>query len=190
MVTFMFYSCQTDKKPIVEALTAEEKEIYILKGKAIADLTQKALGQNLMKAMAEGGPVHALTYCNVAAIPLTDSLSKKHGVEIHRISDQYRNTQNKPDKQASEMLEYYQKINADNETLEHLVKKMDDGSVHFYAPIKVGGLCLQCHGKVGETVADSTYAQVMKLYPKDLAINYKIDDLRGIWDVKFSSEIE
>ncbi len=68
----------------------KDQEIYISKGKAIAGATFSALSGKLKSAIEEGGVANAVQYCNIAAMPLVDSLSKVHKATIRRTSSKKR----------------------------------------------------------------------------------------------------
>ena len=57
--------------------------------------TKKVLGKNLMVAIQKKGTLEALSFCNIQAIPLTDSMSIKFNASIKRVSDKNRNPNNK-----------------------------------------------------------------------------------------------
>ena len=46
-------------------------------------------------------------------------------------------------------------------------------------------MCLQCHGK---QIKPEVSQQIMKLYPKDLAIGYSESEVRGIWSITFDKK--
>lgn len=71
------------------------------------------------------------------------------------------------------------------QALKPIVKQVDDQTIAFYAPIKVNAMCLQCHGKVGETLKSEDYAVIQKYYPNDKAVGYVDGDLRGMWSIQF-----
>ena len=49
-------------------------------------------------------------------------------------------------------------------------------------------MCLQCHGQLKTEILPETLSKINKLYPNDLATGYKIDELRGIWDVEMKKK--
>ena len=61
---------------------------------SITTVSQQALLTTVQLHMKKGGPTAAVEYCNVYAVPLTDSLSNKYKVKISRISDRNRNPTN------------------------------------------------------------------------------------------------
>lgn len=174
----LFTSCTETKKE------AEKKSIdlsaYTEKGKMIAMNTQKLLGKNLKGAMKSGGPVAALEFCNAKASPLTAEMEQKFNATIKRVSDKNRNVNNAPNEvEAKIIADYITSLQAGKE-IKPITQEGKDGKVHFYAPIKVKGLCLTCHGDAIAQPVDS----ILKVkYPNDKAIGYKAGELRGIWSI-------
>lgn len=156
---------------------------YIEEGKTIAENTFKVLSSNLKQAMAEGGIENALSYCNVNAMPLTDSLSKHYNVTIKRVSDKARNSLNSPTENEQKIIDDYI-ANAENR--KPVLLKNDEGYPTFYAPIVAKGLCLNCHGIVGKTLLPENNEKIKMLYPGDKAIGYNEGDLRGVWSIMFN----
>ena len=157
---------------------------YLNEGREIAETTFKVLSANLQNAMAEGGIENALSYCNVNAMPLTDSLSKHYNVTIKRVSDKTRNPLNAPTKEEQKVInDYLEKV----ENRKTVLEKGDNNKRTFYAPITTKGLCLNCHGTVGKTMLPENYEKIKMLYPNDKAIGYNEGDLRGIWSIEFKN---
>ncbi|MEZ4992277.1 MAG: DUF3365 domain-containing protein [Saprospiraceae bacterium] len=175
----------SDKETENRELTEAERTIYIEKGKVIAGSTFKALSSNLQAAMKEGGVANAISYCNLQAYPLTDSLSKVHQVDIRRTTLKARNPKNAPDAAERAILEDYAQAAGQGMELTPRVALLDDQTVVFYAPIKVNVFCLQCHGKLGESLRETDYAVIKEHYPGDEAVGYADGDLRGMWSIKF-----
>ena len=156
---------------------------YIEEGKMIAESTFKVLSSNLQQAMAEGGIENALSYCNLNAMPLTDSLSKHYNVAIKRVSDKARNQLNLASKNEQKIIDDYI-ANAGNR--KPVLVKNDEGYPTFYAPIVAKGLCLNCHGIEGEILSSENNEKIKLLYPEDKAIGYSEGDLRGVWSIMFN----
>lgn len=168
-----------------KVLTDDQKIYYETQGEEIVTKSTQALGQKLMAALSDGGVDAALNYCNLNALPLTDSLSKAMGVTLQRTSLNYRNIANQPQATEIEILNSYTQRESKGESLKPITAVTPDGDVLYASPILVNILCLKCHGKVGEDVQDENYALVKELYPYDKAIGYKAGDFRGMWVVKF-----
>ncbi len=153
---------------------------YLVEGSKITATAFAALSSKLQSALQEGGVANAVSYCNVAALPLIDSLSKAHKVRIKRTSLKYRNPMDAPTETEIEVLNTFANQLQNGEAPSPLVK-----SYNFYAPIIIAPPCLKCHGKTGETLAESDYKHILKAYPEDKAIGYLPGDLRGMWVVSF-----
>ena len=71
-----------DKK--VEIIPNPKIEEKTPKAKALsyAIETKELLGKNLQEKMKQGGAENALEFCNVNAIPLTESVAKNHKINI------------------------------------------------------------------------------------------------------------
>lgn len=167
------------------AATSLPDSIYLEKGKQIAGATFAVLSKELQSAMESGGVAQAVQYCNLAAYPLTDSLSKVHNAIIRRTSLKARNPNNTPTPEEKVVLEKYQQDLVDSVLLKPIVKQLDENNIYFYAPIVISDLCLKCHGKIGEKLQGKDYEIIKNLYPNDAAIDYESGDLRGMWSIKF-----
>ncbi|KPM47424.1 c-type heme family protein [Jiulongibacter sediminis] len=159
-----------------------DKPKYGQLGKQYASETQQALGQNLMKAMGSGGPVHAVEFCNTKAYPLTDSMALALDAKIKRVSDKARNPENK----ANEVqLAIIQKMKAElaegNQPKPAMIH--EGNSVIGHYPIVTKGLCLSCHGT---EVSVNLKAKINELYPNDEATGYSENELRGLWVVEMN----
>lgn len=145
--------------------------------------TKKVLGKNLMGTIQNKGTLEALIFCNHQALPLTDSMSTKFNAIIKRVSDKNRNPSNKAN---AEELVYIEKFKKDLKSKKAIKPvALDKGKhIQFYYPIETNSMCLQCHG--GKNDIDSKVSnQILKLYPRDLAIDYQENELRGIWSIIF-----
>jgi len=171
-------SCEQSKPISPEALA---------QGKTHALTAQKALGGQLMKALGEGGTIHALNYCNLEAANITKQASENTGVKISRASDQYRNPANAAN---ADQLAYIKKAKAaieDGQAPTPEIKRINKQLVGYY-PIMTNGMCLQCHGRQGKTLLAETQERIQSLYPDDKAVGYDVDQLRGIWVIEMDEE--
>ncbi len=159
-------------------------------GDSITDASQKTLLGNVKSAMQRGGPPEAVEYCNLRAMPLTDSLSKAYGVTISRISKRNRNPDNTPrDGVDKEILQLYHKHYEAQQALQTRLVKGQDDQLRFYKPIFIGmPTCLKCHGDPDSQIAPATQKLLDEKYPQDEARGYKLGDLRGMWKVTFNDK--
>jgi hypothetical protein len=165
-------------------LSQEEIQQYTEAGKTIAKATFTELSSNLKKALKEGGVKEAAEYCNIVAMPLTDSLSGIHEATIKRTSLKLRNPENKANAEELAMLKDYEAKFAAQQDLQPVVQALDSGTVQFYAPILTQQLCLSCHGSIGKELTQENYEIIRELYPEDKAIGYAEKDFRGMWSIQ------
>lgn len=146
--------------------------------------TKAVLGKNLMGAIQSKGTMHAMEFCNVQAMPLTDSMSMHYNAKIRRVSDRNRNPNNKAN---AEELKYIEQFKTDlvnkRESKPVVIEK--GNQVQFYYPIPTNTMCLQCHGT---QMKPEVTKQILKLYPNDLAVGYGENEVRGIWSITFEKK--
>ncbi len=105
-------------------------------------------------------------------------LSKENGWQVKQIAKKYRNPAHQPDnleasnalstfEQAPELMGFWEK-----ETLN------DQAGTRYYRRINVEASCLACHG-----LKDNRPQFVKDNYPQDLAYNFQVGDLRGMYAV-------
>ncbi|WP_422081967.1 Tll0287-like domain-containing protein [Ulvibacterium sp.] len=169
------------------ATTGNAEKRYANKGLGHALATKAQLGRNLMKAINEKGTQGAVEFCNVKAIPLTDSMSVMQNAVIKRVSDKPRNPKNQANAKELEHINFFKEQIASDNSVEPIVEEQD-GEVNFYYPITTNTLCLQCHGNPNEQIEPETLAVLRNLYPKDKAVGYGINELRGIWSINFETD--
>ncbi|PSR14475.1 MAG: hypothetical protein DA408_07510 [Bacteroidetes bacterium] len=166
-------------------LTAAEKSTFLTKGKKIATETFAELSGRLAAALEQGGVAYAVPFCSQVALPLADSMGRANNVIIRRTSLRVRNPADAPLAWETSLLQQFATADQAGEDLQPLVQKLPDGTVVFAAPIRVQPLCLQCHGRLGETLETTDYAVIHQRYPNDQAIGYALGDLRGMWSIQF-----
>ena len=149
--------------------------------------TKKALGKQLMKSIAKGGPSYAVEFCNVQALPITDSMSNHFNASIKRVSDRPRNPNNSANSIELEVIEKYKGLLASKEEIQPVVKE-EEGGTRFYYPIKTNGMCLKCHGNAFSNINSKTLAKIDALYPEDKARGYGENQIRGIWSILFEEQ--
>jgi uncharacterized protein DUF3365 len=166
-------------------LTDEAVDKYTQQGMAIAQASFKSLSEQLKTALKSGGVEAAVRFCNAVALPLTDSLSSKHGAVIKRTSLKLRNSLNAPDSMETTMLKIYlQMSRMRNPVLVPKILEKNDTEIQFYAPIVIKEeACLKCHGILGQTLNEEDFAIIKRHYPADEATGYKMNQLRGMWSI-------
>lgn len=154
------------------------------RGLKYALTTKSVLGKNLMGTIQKKGVLAALVFCNEKAYPLTDSMARMHHAKIKRVSDKPRNENNQANTEELEYIKAYKLVLANKEEPNPIVKEVDDKVQVFY-PITTNAMCLQCHGTPNKTIEKATLKKIISLYPKDKAIGYDINEVRGIWSITF-----
>lgn len=174
---------QAEQEP-KSVMSTDEISMYEKRGLEYALNTQAVLGKSLMQAIQREGTSGALSFCNEKAYPLTDSMAVVHNVNIKRVSDKPRNQYNQANLEELEYIETFKQIVSNQESPNPIVKNSDT-QVQVYYPILTNAMCLQCHGQPNKSIEPSTLSQLTILYPKDKAIGYDINEVRGIWRVAF-----
>ena len=165
-----------------------DKTALLAKGDSIAMIAQKTLVGKLTSAISERGVPGAVAFCNLNAMPLTDSLSMSNNVGIQRLSDKNRNPANTlssiHDKEAWTKI---QKMMADTGIKDKHLLMEDKNSVYYYKAIPLGmPLCLNCHGQKDKDIAPDVFKIISEKYPQDKAIGYEAGQLRGMRKIKMT----
>ena len=161
-------------------------------GEASAEALMKNLKQHLMEAMSQGETVEALEFCATQAMALTEEVQDnlQPGVQIKRTSFKYRNPANAPDAHEKTALTFFKTAKNEGKPLpEHLIQTLVDKSEYrFYKPMKVATLCLKCHGSIDQ-LDPAVKKSLSENYPSDLAVNYQVDDFRGLIRISIPAEL-
>ena len=155
---------------------------YLAQGQKLAQQTQQVLARNLIQAIADSGTAHAVSFCSIRAVALTDSVGKSVNASIRRVTDKPRNTGNKA------TIEELQIIQSKKDELEETGNcspqlVYDEKYVVGYYPIITQGLCMSCHGEKN-TLDPKTLTTIDSIYPTDQATGYQTGALRGMWAVR------
>ena len=177
-------ACQPQDTKTSEEVSADVSNAALLDaGQKIAMAAQKELGGNLMKALAEGGPEYALEFCSERALLLTDSMGLLQNAKVKRVSDQNRNPLNLANESELAYIREVKGALANGQSVKGQLNTVEGSHIGYY-PIVTNGICLQCHGQKGQDILPSTLAKIEALYPRDLAVGYGANELRGIWVVE------
>lgn len=156
---------------------------YLL-GDSISKAAQNALMKLLTEQLSKGSTAEALKYCQINAIPFTDSLSQAYNVTIDRRTFHPRNKNNLATDLDASLLDNYT-YNAENSIVMEPIVQQEGDQILYTKPIIIkSGMCLQCHGSNND-IAEDTFKALNELYPEDKARGYALDSLRGMWSLKF-----
>lgn len=165
--------------------TAKEAEKIQAIGDSLSKTLLGSLKKELTTAISEKGLVEAIRFCNLQALPVTAEIAKTFGeqVDIKRTSFKYRNPKNAPDKLETLALQHFERLIREGQPLpqRYMQKVQEAGKTYYayYKPLKVGGLCLACHGNTGQ-MDTQMKTTLEELYPEDKATGYKEGDFRGV----------
>lgn len=185
-VVGLLMSCQTDTtSPPVHAF---DPEPWLDKGNRVQGASFAVLSTKLKTSLATEGVAGAVSYCNMAAYPLTDTLSQMYDCSIRRATRRPRNPLNQANEYEFAILDNWEKDLKNGVPLVAVVQELSPDTVMYYSPIRIQPLCLNCHGQVGKEVTPEIATQLLGLYPDDQATGYSPGDLRGMWSIRFINQ--
>lgn len=146
-----------------------------------ASTLAETLSGELMAAVSEGGPAHAIGFCAEEALALTDSVAADlgDGWQVKRTAQRTRNPANAPDDLEADALDRFHAAEVDGDGLEELVQRTPDGGFRYYRPLRIAPLCAECHGARDE-LEPAVLEAIDERYPDDEATGYTEGELRGL----------
>ena len=175
--------CKNEKKNEINPVKESEKISNADLGLKYAMSTKAELGKNLMGTIQSKGTEEAVTFCNVRAYPLTDSMAVVNKVIIKRVSDKPRNSNNVASLKEMDHIEKFKKTLASGQKMVPIIESLGNDSIQFYYPIITNKMCLQCHGEPNKDIKPNVLEKLTALYPADKAVGYSEDQVRGIWSI-------
>lgn len=168
---------------IVEIVEPEVEHNYLEIGRDLAIQTKSNLSLNLVTAISKDGSAGAVEFCNLRAIPITDSMSLVLDAHIKRVSDQPRNPDNTANESELAYINQWKEAKERGEEQPPVVNEINGKMVGYY-PIVTNQLCMQCHGIPKTDINVETLNKINKLYPSDQAIRYHENQIRGLFVVE------
>lgn len=184
VLLFVFMLGCSDRLPITPQEETKAKDI----GKESSTTILYHLTTKLIKKMGEKGTVGAAEFCSLQAIPITEELEKKLNVKIKRISQKNRNPKNAPTSRENEVFKHFAK-QIDEKSQEYYMEKIqeqDQVFVHYYRPLYIAPVCLQCHGS---KLSKPLKKILAKKYPHDKAVDFKVGNIRGLLKVSIPVKV-
>jgi hypothetical protein len=165
---------------------AQIVETATRKGQLIADTIQESLNIILTQVLQEKGIEEAAKYCDLQRLGFVKGMEQQYLATVKRV----RLKGSKPGQTLNEMeaqlLDAYRYNTENNLPLESNVQKSGPEYLLFTAPITLDkSICLKCHGKVGQDVAENDKAILQKTYQMDSLVNYKQNQPIGIYSILF-----
>ena len=156
--------------------------VYIAQGDRIVAMTFDTLRKSLQGAIAQGNFEGAIAFCREQANPVTATYADSF--KIRRTALRVRNPDNRPDSlELAVLIAMGNEMQAARQPGVKVVRTSNE--IHFFKPILLQAMCLNCHGTPGQQIADRTLTRIAELYPADQAVNFKEGDLRGAWHITF-----
>ncbi len=168
--------------PETEPVRPVDKAALAEQAKAAVQTLGGALKAELEAAMKSGGPVTAMSICQIKAPELAKAISAEQGMAVKRVSLKNRNpvtgAANAWQTKVLNDFETRKAAGEDPATLAYT--EVVDHEFRFMKAIPTAAVCLVCHGT---NLSPAVTAKLAKLYPQDQATGYKEGDLRGAFVV-------
>ncbi|MBD3274307.1 MAG: DUF3365 domain-containing protein [Candidatus Marinimicrobia bacterium] len=190
---FLTLSSCNDYAAIQHPAPAEAEQLQRI-GSEASSMLLTNLQPALINAFADGGATNAISVCADTAQELTENISEKMGpgVRVTRTTYKTRNPANAPDTYEKAALDFYHRMTETGGSLpaEYMQKiiKGDSTFFRYYKPLKMGGLCLNCHGQEAQ-IAPEVMQTIQKHYPNDEAVGYEDGEFRGLVSVTVKREL-
>jgi hypothetical protein len=167
-----------------DAYAADYSDELDASRKTVKEFMQ-TLKKELQSSMQEGGPVNAVSVCNLTAPAIANTYSVRNGWEVGRTSLKLRNPNNAPDAWERSVLEAFEErklAGEDPAQMEfHEVIRVDgDKQLRYMKAIPTSRPCLACHGEALDSIVKT---RLEKLYPHDQALGYREGDIRGAFTI-------
>ncbi len=145
----------------------------------------QTLKKELQTSMQQGGPVNAVSVCNLTAPGIANTYSVRNGWEVGRTSLKLRNPSNAPDAWEHSVLEAFEErklAGEDPAQMEfyEVVRVDGDKQLRYMKAIPTSRPCLACHGETPDSIVKT---RLEKLYPHDQALGYREGDIRGAFTI-------
>ncbi len=178
----IFAACSSDPIPATDEMALEA-------GRLIASESFRELSGHLGEALGEGGVSYAIEFCSVEAIPITQRLSERFGVEIKRATHMPRNPDNAANEQEMEIIDtWINRLNS-GDNISPVPLSGKDDYLRVYSPIVITNqLCLQCHGNTENDIDPENLELIRSIYQNDRAVNFEMGDLRGMWSIRMPAD--
>lgn len=164
---------------------AGEYDERVAASRATVKEFMQSLKDELRKGMQEGGPVNAISVCNMTAPGIANTYSVRKDWSVGRTSLKVRNPDNAPDIWEQAVLQEFERRKHAGE---------DPAGIEYYEALEVDGepvfrymkaiptaeLCVVCHGSEIDPYVD---ARLKELYPADQARGFKPGDIRGAFTI-------
>lgn len=183
ILSLAFQACK-EKKQESPGSSTEPGGEFIARGDSLVRITFDSLRNTLSRLMTTEGPQGAVRFCNLQALQLTN-LHSSDDISIGRVTDKTRNPGNALSELDKKQFEKYIALLEKKDSLPSVVITQNN-KAHYYKPILIQSMCLNCHGVAGKEIPAQVVTTIDSLYPSDMAKGYKSGELRGMWHIVFN----
>jgi hypothetical protein len=162
-------------------LSANSTKEIKMEAKAAIMKMGKTLKMNMKKSMKEGKLVGAAKFCTKEARNIGKKVNASYpeGTTVKRITLKPRNPKNAAKGADKKVLEEFAAMAKEGKALPKMkIVEVSKGHYKVYKPMTMGKACVKCHGDV-KTMNKEAYGIILKKFPNDKAIGYKVGDFRG-----------
>jgi len=170
------------------AISVGAEDRRVLQCRVLARDFMTELKGELKTAIRGGRTVKAISVCKKMAPELAARYSLPSGVQVGRISERWRNPENRPDRWEQKGLAIFEKRRLQGKTLAGMeywqeIEVEGKRSFRYLRAIPTGSLCLRCHG---ENISRKLKKALQKSYPEDQAVGFRLGELRGAFTITLS----
>jgi len=159
-------------------VTPEARDAAAQKAAAAARQLGSALLTELATSLASGPPQNSVHLCADIAQRVSAGVAADQGFRIARTALRVRNPANAPDEWERSVLERWSGQEGDLAPHTDVVDTPDGPVLRWMSPIRLVGLCTQCHGDDTQITA-AVRAAIDDRYPDDQATGFAVGELRG-----------
>lgn len=153
---------------------------------AVLKALQQQLGAELKGAMARGGPVEAVSACNLRAPAIAATVSRP-GLRVGRTSHRLRNPNNAAPAWAADAVAALPGKRLDKIPAQQTFD-LGEGKHGYLEVILTGELCLSCHGP-SDGLDAGLKSKLAELYPSDAATGFAKGDVRGFFWAEYDDTV-
>lgn len=170
----------------VRSQIRNEKEDALERARRISSELTDRVRNLLISELEKGGFEGAARVCSEVAQQVTDDFAAESGHSVRRVSVKYRNEKDAPDAYERRLLAQFERQNRQGKLPGEsavFVRAKDRTILRYLKPIRMGRMCLTCHGDPGQ-IPPPVRQMIAQKYPNDRATGYREGDLRGAVSVK------
>ena len=177
-------AAETKTEPTPAPSYVTDEALFVKASQNLTGQFGRNLKSELMAALNSYGAPYALQVCQIKAPEIAASHSKG-GWWVKRVSDRYRNPDDRPINDEADILAKFADTAYHQDYYQDWYGTDSNKVFRFCQKIVAQPMCLQCHGDL-QTINSDLYKQIKIAYPWDKATGYKTGDLRGMFVVEAS----